>query len=146
MNPFLAWTEAPYSIPLPTPPHLPPPPARARALVRGGVLCMRGEGPGTKNLWTRGASMSVPSTDILVDIFLYLLWTCLCMFFGTSVAPLLQPSPRGCTYAHVYSGGLAFFSATVGCGTGILSMFAAQAGAKHVYGIDMSVLCGGVGG
>ncbi|KAG0170556.1 type I protein arginine N-methyltransferase Rmt1 [Apophysomyces sp. BC1015] len=26
----------------------------------------------------------------------------------------------------------------VGCGTGILSMFAAQAGAKHVYGIDMS--------
>ena len=28
--------------------------------------------------------------------------------------------------------------ATVGCGTGILSIFAAQAGAKHVYGIDMS--------
>jgi ribosomal protein L11 methylase PrmA len=26
----------------------------------------------------------------------------------------------------------------VGCGTGILSMFAAKAGAKHVYGIDMS--------
>ena len=26
----------------------------------------------------------------------------------------------------------------VGCGTGILSMFAAQAGAKHVYGIDCS--------
>ena len=26
----------------------------------------------------------------------------------------------------------------VGCGTGILCMFAAQAGAKHVIGVDMS--------
>jgi hypothetical protein len=26
----------------------------------------------------------------------------------------------------------------VGCGTGILCMFAAKAGARHVYGIDMS--------
>ena len=26
----------------------------------------------------------------------------------------------------------------VGCGTGILSIFCAQAGAKHVYGIDNS--------
>jgi hypothetical protein len=51
-------------------------------------------------------------------------------------------NPRGGTYVHVYAGGVAFFfPATVGCGTGILSMFAAQAGAKHVYGIDMSVLC-----
>lgn len=28
----------------------------------------------------------------------------------------------------------------VGCGTGILSMFASQAGAKHVYGIDCSAI------
>lgn len=26
----------------------------------------------------------------------------------------------------------------VGCGTGILCMFAAQAGARHVIGVDMS--------
>lgn len=26
----------------------------------------------------------------------------------------------------------------VGCGTGILSMFCAQAGARHVFGVDMS--------
>merc|ERR1719402_1712626 len=30
----------------------------------------------------------------------------------------------------------------VGCGTGILSMFAAKSGAKHVYGVDMSSIVG----
>ncbi|CAO3644697.1 unnamed protein product [Cunninghamella echinulata] len=36
---------------------------------------------------------------------------------------------------HLFEGKIVL---DVGCGTGILSMFAAKSGAKHVYGIDMS--------
>lgn len=39
--------------------------------------------------------------------------------------------------AHLFEGKIVL---DVGCGTGILSLFAAKSGAKHVYGIDMSAI------
>ncbi|KAI8070005.1 S-adenosyl-L-methionine-dependent methyltransferase [Gongronella butleri] len=55
---------------------------------------------------------------------------------------MLKDEVRTCSYRdsiyknkHLFEGKIVL---DVGCGTGILSMFAAKAGAKHVYGIDMS--------
>ena len=55
---------------------------------------------------------------------------------------MLKDSVRTLTYknsmlhnTHLFKGKIVL---DVGCGTGILSMFAAKAGAKHVYGVDMS--------
>lgn len=55
---------------------------------------------------------------------------------------MLKDEVRTCTYRdsmlqneHLFKDKIVL---DVGCGTGILSMFASQAGAKHVYGVDMS--------
>lgn len=60
---------------------------------------------------------------------------------------MLKDEVRTCTYRdsmlqneHLFKDKIVL---DVGCGTGILSMFASQAGAKHVYGVDMSNQCWG---
>lgn len=68
-------------------------------------------------------------------------------YFGTYAhhdihAEMLQDTVRTNAYRDVIMNNKDAFHdkvvLDVGCGTGILSMFAAQAGARHVYGIDMS--------
>jgi len=55
---------------------------------------------------------------------------------------MLKDEVRTCTYRNSMYNNKHLFKdkivLDVGCGTGILSMFAKKAGAKHVYGIDMS--------
>lgn len=55
---------------------------------------------------------------------------------------MLQDTVRTMSYKNAIMQNKDFFKdkivLDVGCGTGILSMFAAQAGAKHVIGVDMS--------
>lgn len=68
-------------------------------------------------------------------------------YFGTYAhhdihAEMLQDTVRTNAYRDVIMSNKDMFKdkvvLDVGCGTGILSMFAARAGARHVYGIDMS--------
>ena len=55
---------------------------------------------------------------------------------------MIQDKVRTSTYASFILTNPAIFRDAivldVGCGTGILSLFAAQAGAKHVYAVDAS--------
>jgi len=55
---------------------------------------------------------------------------------------MLKDEVRTCTYRNSMYNNKHLFKdkvvLDVGCGTGILCMFASKAGAKHVYGIDMS--------
>ena len=55
---------------------------------------------------------------------------------------MLKDSVRTRAYQRAILGNKHLFDGKVvldvGCGTGILCMFAAQAGAKHVYGVDMA--------
>ena len=57
-------------------------------------------------------------------------------------AVMIQDKVRTSTYAHfILSNPILFRDAVVldvGCGTGILSLFAARAGAKHVFAVDAS--------
>ena len=95
--------------------------------------------------WTGGGCLSSLSTPPLN--------TCTC----TSLLPvtlwglillgiheeMLKDQVRTLTYRnaiyhnkHLFRGKIVL---DVGCGTGILSMFAAKAGAKHVYGVSLTV-------
>ena len=55
---------------------------------------------------------------------------------------MIQDKVRTATYASFIQSNTEIFRDAivmdVGCGTGILSLFAAQAGAKHVYAVDAS--------
>ena len=55
---------------------------------------------------------------------------------------MIQDKVRTSSYAHFILTNPSLFRDAivldVGCGTGILSLFACQAGAKHVYAIDAS--------
>ena len=96
MNPFLAWTEAPYSIPPPTPPVFARPPPRPPGPSCAGVCCACGEKDQGKTKTFDTVTRGGPSTDILVLFFSYLLCTCLCMLFGTSAATIRAA-------AHMYT-------------------------------------------
>lgn len=59
---------------------------------------------------------------------------------------MLEDDPRTSAYKNAIMSNKAFFEGKVvmdvGCGTGILSIFCAQAGAKKVYAIEASKIAG----
>ncbi|KAI0757861.1 S-adenosyl-L-methionine-dependent methyltransferase [Irpex lacteus] len=89
-------------------------------------------GPSTMNVDTLPEVENMTSRDYYADSYAH---------FGIH-EEMLKDTVRTGSYrsaiinnAHLFKGKTVL---DVGCGTGILSMFAAKAGAKHVVGIDMS--------
>jgi len=93
-------------------------------------------GPSTNNhhvaYTTESGALDMTSRDYYADSYAH---------FGIHEEMLKDSVRTGSYRSAIVNNGHLFKGKTVldvGCGTGILSMFAAKAGAKHVVGIDMS--------
>ncbi|KAJ8588537.1 S-adenosyl-L-methionine-dependent methyltransferase [Rhizopogon salebrosus TDB-379] len=93
---------------------------------------MESAGPSTHHVAPDVTSDSMTSRDYYADSYAH---------FGIHEEMLKDTVRTGSYRAAILNNGHLFKGKTVldvGCGTGILSMFAAKAGASHVVGIDMS--------
>ncbi|KAL0956666.1 hypothetical protein HGRIS_002797 [Hohenbuehelia grisea] len=93
---------------------------------------MSAAGPSTTNHIATDGPLDMTSRDYYADSYAH---------FGIHEEMLKDSVRTGSYRAAIVNNGHLFQGKTVldvGCGTGILSMFAAKAGAKHVVGIDMS--------
>ncbi|KAF8149536.1 putative arginine methyltransferase [Crassisporium funariophilum] len=93
---------------------------------------MDNAGPSTNNHVAAPDALDMTSRDYYADSYAH---------FGIHEEMLKDTVRTGSYRSAIMNNGKLFEGKTVldvGCGTGILSMFAAKAGAKHVVGIDMS--------